>query len=543
MSSIVGQERTYAVGIATEASSRRQSPEGRKESLLLASLIGIICLVLGFIIVFKFQYIAGDALSRVLSGFDVVWRGQFHLAAIGLLWNPLPSLISIPFAMIRNIWPPLVTLGFTGNIVTAFFAALGVYHMNQLLRQLGITTIIRVTMVLAFALNPLMLMYGSNGMTDGMLANVLVPCVAAVYRYSTTRHPMHIVAAGTWLALGFMIRYEAVPIAVFMGFGLYIALLLSGSTRKEAEATALALWTPIVMAGIVWIILNWMIMKNPLYFLLSSYGNAKQLSTGAYNTLWITANIHNAGHTLMQVAEWTINFWPFIPVFLITLFGYLRNLKNIFPLPLLAASLGAPALQFLLLYLNKSADWQRFFIYYIPFGMIMLAYILSRIRIQYRVLAGAVTVIMVLSSCVVSFGATNSPQWGHGDISLVRRLLKWDTSYVNPMIIGNEQIGNYISQRPGMKILISQWDNNYTLPFISNPSRVVTTSDTDYEGILENPRGRVDYFLVAPPSSLIKLGKLYKAWPNMWSGGLLWTRLYHEFPDGSKIYEVLPDAP
>ncbi|WP_415635168.1 hypothetical protein, partial [Propionibacterium acidifaciens] len=46
-----------------------------------------------------------DAMSRVANGYYVLFSRDPHLAAIGFVWNPLPSLAAIPLLLATPLWP------------------------------------------------------------------------------------------------------------------------------------------------------------------------------------------------------------------------------------------------------------------------------------------------------------------------------------------------------------------------------------------------------------------------------------------------------
>ena len=80
-------------------------------------------LAVAWLLVLTDGYIVGDAWSRVGNASYVLFSRDPHLAAIGFVWNPLPSLAMLPLLPLKAIWPPLVSAGFAANIVSALFMA------------------------------------------------------------------------------------------------------------------------------------------------------------------------------------------------------------------------------------------------------------------------------------------------------------------------------------------------------------------------------------------------------------------------------------
>src|SRR4051812_46347229 len=74
-------------------------------------------------LIFVNDVIFPDALSRVGNAQYVIASRDRHLAAIGFVWNPLPSLVLVPFIPLRYLWPQLISTGFLGALSSALFMA------------------------------------------------------------------------------------------------------------------------------------------------------------------------------------------------------------------------------------------------------------------------------------------------------------------------------------------------------------------------------------------------------------------------------------
>src|SRR5919204_6676355 len=67
--------------------------------------------------------IVGDAWSRVGNAYYVLFSRDPHLAAIGFVWSPLPSLLELPLVVLHGVSPALVSEGFAGSILSALAMA------------------------------------------------------------------------------------------------------------------------------------------------------------------------------------------------------------------------------------------------------------------------------------------------------------------------------------------------------------------------------------------------------------------------------------
>ncbi|TMD88323.1 MAG: hypothetical protein E6I78_01165 [Chloroflexi bacterium] len=152
--------------------------EGRSIFGLALCLYGLVASVM----VFAANIIQGDALSRVGNAEYVLYSHDPHLAAIGFVWNPLPSLLIMPLLPLKVLFPQLVERGFAANIVSCVFMAGAVYQLWHILSDLGLHRGWRLLLTLLFALHPMVVFYGANGMSEAPFLFFLIlatRCLAA----------------------------------------------------------------------------------------------------------------------------------------------------------------------------------------------------------------------------------------------------------------------------------------------------------------------------------------------------------------------------
>lgn len=501
----------------------------------------VVAIILAHHTVFVNRILPGDALSRVMSAYYVFLRPHPHFAAIGFVWNPLPSLLEVPLTLLHHWWPGLVTSGFAGNIVSAMFYGLGLANLYRALTWLQISRTYRWIWTIVYGLNPLILWYGANGMTDGMLAAAMLGMVEGLLAFFETDNMEHLVRSAIWVAIGFLLRYEAVPIAAFAGLGLIVTLIRQGRSRGYIEGMLLVFELPVIYMAGVWMFTNWLIMHNPLYFLVSPYGNVSQLGTGTYSSSATQYAHHHLLHSVLLVAQWQILFVPVAFSFAWVLIAQFRRAGS--PgLPILGATLGAPILQVILLYAGKSANWDRFFLYYIPFGVVLTAIAAKSVRRSRRGVAAMVATVLLIVGDWSTWHALQSPVWGNGDHNYVRQIVAGKRS--RPFY-GDIVVAQYINQQPHLKVLIDTFTSFGVIPYVNRPSQFVMTADLDFHAALLNPLGQVNAFLVPQPTGVGTLNALNRQYPGLWAGKVPWTRLIKQFPGPYhyRLYAILPDAP
>ncbi len=116
--------------------------------------------------VFHLHYTINDAYARIDNAFDVLFTRDPHLAAIGFVWPPLPSFLELPIIAFKGVWPALVQQGFAGSIEAAIFSAGTVLLFNNGLKWAGVTRGMRWVFCLVWMINPMVVLYGIQGMSE-----------------------------------------------------------------------------------------------------------------------------------------------------------------------------------------------------------------------------------------------------------------------------------------------------------------------------------------------------------------------------------------
>lgn len=522
--------------------TRTRAEQSLWEPTLLGFLGFLVSLAVGAYLTLHLGIIMGDAIARVANAYYVLFSRDPHLAAIGFVWNPLPSFLELPLVALHGVWPALVTEGFAGNIVSSVFGGITAYFFNRILARLGISTLWRVLITLAFLANPMILFYSANGMSEIMMVGAMLGGIYGVLAYLDSRRLGALAAGAIWLATAFLIRYEAVPFALLLGLGMTVGLAQDRRPRPEVEGSLVLFGTPIAYTMSWWMYVNWLIMKNPLYFINSTYGNASQLSTGAYNSATISSTAHSLGASILYVAHFAFLFWPVILGLVVVLLSLLRPWRDIRAPGLLGALVAIPLLQIGLLYLNKSAGSNRFFIMYIPMGFILVSYAVGRLSPRLRTIASVAALVIFLLG---DWSTLTNLQYGplSNDFSAAVTSALQDRP-VNTFG-AYTPIARYFDRHPHMLVLA---DTFMMFPIVlraHNPRQFVVTSDPDFQSILHYPLGRVNAILVPSPQGVGSLDSVNRAWPAMWQGKVPWAKLVPGFPGGGlvRLYTVTDLAP
>ncbi len=344
-----------------------------------------------------------DSIGRVANAFYVLYIEPAHLASIGFVWLPLPSLLELPLMPLVQLYKPLATSALAGSIVTAFFAAGAALLIYKNCVHFKVPNWATYLMVVLYAFNPFIFLYGSNGMSEAIFIFFIVLTITELFRWIDDEKWMHLLLIGVALALAFLTRYEAIPFAaaVFLALAFFAVKKRrlqcqneveinntednngengkgnGKSIRSYLEGTAIVVFMPLVTSIVLWILLNWVIMGDPLYFLTSQYSNAVQTAQNMGEDR--LALIGNLGGVLIYVAKKSFVFLlPLVAVLLVRFFN--KCLFQLETLMFLALALSITAFHYIMLITGGSYGWFRFFVYSLPITLVWLPYEFSKIE-------------------------------------------------------------------------------------------------------------------------------------------------------------------
>jgi len=513
--------------------ARRRTLVVGREPVIWGVLAWLAYSALGIWLGYHYNGVMRDAFARLANAYYVLYSRDPHLEAIGFIWNPLPSLLMIPLLAFKGMWPALAHQGLAANLVSAPFGGLAVYAFARLLRRFGLSGYPRWGLVLLFALNPGLAFFAANGMTDLMLSATMLATLDGLWAYVDERRVSSLVAAGLWTAVAFLIRYDVAFWAVVVAVATAVALARlpehRGTYRRSWQWIAgfLLVWTtPLIYAATIWVFVNWMIMHDALYFLRGAYSNVAQNATGAYRNAELAATWGHPLGALGFVARQTLLFPPVVVgalgLLAVSVVG--RRKVHAQALILAAATLGVPLLQLLLLYKGESDGWLRYFLTFIPFGFVSMAFLARRLAVyvpRLRALVWGLCLTTLLAGNGVTFFAMLMPA-----SPLRTEQLQGYQDF--------DRVIGYLDAHPRLTVLT---DTFLSFPILLRTDRIpstnfVVTSDRDFVHLLDHPGGHVAAFLVPQPANLGLLDAVNVRYPRLWAGGDSWARQIADFPAG-----------
>ena len=401
-----------------------------------------------------------DSMSRVANGYYVVFSRDPHLAAIGFVWNPLPSLAVIPLLLLSPLIPVLASKAFAGVIVSAICGAVAMVFARRLLTLFGVGRGAGMVLTGILAIQPLILLSAATGASESMLLAIALYATLHLTRWLRKDDPWHLAHAGFGLGLAYLVRYEAVAAA------LATVLIVLGVSlwRSRGGRRAKTIF-----------LLDCFLVGGPFAASFGAWALASRLVAGSwfetYTSLYgNTAQVTSAREAIDNVTG--------------------GNLEGI--LAYLAAQLFAVA----------------------PFALlfVIIAMVVAALRRDAGVLGSAAVLGGILAFDEWAFMSGSSFGW------LAPLPLAWWASLDSRLAreenlaLSVAQGGQYVMQDQAAAYLDSLnlpegsviTDVAYSFPIVlasRNPKQFVITPDRDFKEKLSNPvKGRVRYALVTDPA-------------------------------------------
>lgn len=533
------------------------STSQRRWSRLLFILLTAIYSVVGVILAVRYDYHNGDGLARTANASYVLFSRYPHLAAVGFVWNPLPSLAQLPLLAFRGVWPELQTQGLAGIFMSAPFMAGSVMQVRAFMLDRQVPRRWTVAMTLCFAFHPIIVLYGANGMSEAYYIFFVLVAVRRLVRWLHNDSIADLVLAGIALGLGFLARYEIVAVAFAA------AVMVGGVTYRRSSATerrvkaqsalldAVLVSFPFVLSITVWAVSGYIITDAAFAQFTSVYGNTSQVAGNAgFNTA--TGLIPAISVVIQDILSLEVCV-PIALLIALTL-GIRRQDPDILPPAFLLG--GGVAFVALTYVAGSILENIRYFILVVPLTALVLGLIPPRgsgvitgdgsashkhttrwDRVVLILTGPLAAVLMMLAAYPVAFVRIQSQNADLSDygIRTIFNPMKYPPAE-NAQILqiqAGETISRYIDSLnlpPGSVII----DTYLGFPIVvtSRDMRQFTmTSDYDFTPRMNDPtRFGVKYFMVPEPTSSGLLDAINRRYPKMWKTGAGTAQLVVSFP-------------
>ena len=498
-------------------------------------------------------YLWGDAISRSSAALIALFSADPHLAAIGFVWMPLPTLLEIIPTSLYHWWPEVVSSGFASSMVTVLAGTLTAVIVYLTARRFALPIWIASLYSLLVALSPMLLLFSTNGMSEGVAAPFLIGAVCTLLLFWNSGQRRYVALSGLMLGVSFACLYQSVQFGAALTFALALGLYASENMPsapqgrlRAVEGLSLLFLVPSMYIGVLWVIANAAIVGNPLYFATSQYSNEGYIASTGQDRIADAV----VGDPIASLGFVAIRTLPFlIPIFAILLVRLLEGrLFRINTATLLGVVLVVPfGLILLQLYQGSSFGWLRYFMYplFVAAGWGLYEMGISRRRNLAIALVMAGWVLTIPASVVVM----NDPKLGQNEYQVVRSLWTGESARevgyplyfddVKPVAAAIDALG------PSDLVLVDS-SNAWTVAATVQPAtlkhNLLFTSDARFHDALRDPAANGVCYLLVPNPNVAPSDLLNAEYPQLWAGTQPGFELAEDFSmtgTGWRLYRVM----
>jgi hypothetical protein len=567
--------------VSTDTPRPRADWPARAERLLafLLPLAGYLWVGVQLSLVYH-SYI-GDALSREANAYYVFFSNDPHLAAIGFVWNPLTSISEMPLILLKGWWPALTAAGFAASIMSAVFMAGACYQLIRFMTELGVGRVIRWLLLACFALNPMIVFSGGNGMSEALFIFTLLAATRRLSGWLVRGGTRDLVVSGVWLALAYAARNEA-AMAALLASVVVVVVSYSRSSgtahqrRLSAVTDGVIVAAPFALSFIGWAATSWIIVGHPFEQFSSVYGTSSQLKLieKAQHGRAAMYSVHGALAAILAFA-------PLLPV--VGAVAIVRSIRDREPriLAVLAVMGGVVFFEIVAFTFGMINLAERYFIYAIPLIVLLAAIVarpapktdaevreerieqdtgvrpryLATRRLQRRLLsaiAGVAAVVALIPGMFTIYHEMFYTLIGQSDAEQLSWILMPGTPVAQPYEVFRNQYKGLAAEAAWLDGLhagkggIMMDDAVGCIPQVilasRHPSEFTIPNDVNYTELFGAPyQDGIRYLLVSDPHSEYgSLDSLDRQWPTLYdTGDGLGTRIQQvQIPGCTTTYRV-----
>ncbi len=485
-------------------------------------------------------YVNPDASARVGNAGYTLMSRYPHLGAVGFVWNPLPSFVEIPLFRLTYWNSAIRSTSYVGAIQSALFMAGAVLQVRGIAFDRQLSALARWLAIAAFAVHPMVVFYGGDGMSEGAELFLLLWACRHLLRWLRGSAPINLVLCGVALALCYLTRIEAV---VALTFTSTLVFAVSAVRNRPAwgrrGAVQLGIHDAVVVsflplfAMITWAVASWLLVGSLFDSLTSQYGNTAQVEASGIGAL--TQAVGFEGVTY-NIGAQLFGMQPLVIVVLAIAAARAvrqRSIDILAPLVMFGSIL---VFQIYAIYTATTFGWFRFFITAVPLAIVALMTTTAPCGPDERptlvhskrspVWLVPMLAAVLITSVPAAWASMMNPAIGKEEFGV--RALIWPDRYSKAehwAFWGGELSRNtaewFDNQNlPDGSVLVDTFSLAKTWLASDHPKQFTIRSDYDFFDKVNAPLDTgVRYILVPKPTGLGELDAINLRYPTMWADG------------------------
>lgn len=489
------------------------------------------------------HYAIGDSLARSADARYVINSRDPHLGAVGFVWLPFPVIAQLPFTLI------LAKFGYAdlaGPLATACCGAAAVYTLARTAVDMGLGRVAGAALVCLLAFNPVFIYYAGNGMSEMSSFLFYLVATRGLLRWHRHRSAANLTMIAAGLAGAMLCRYETLLLVPV--FAIAAAVQVPGGRWAwRWGAVALTVALPAMFMFACWLVASQVIVRDAFFW-------QKALSfegTPPPDAPWLPARTLANG--VRYSAALMVKLAPgYVPI------GAATLVRRCWRSAAIGAALvaGGGAFPVYVAYgVSQDRSWgdPRYFAplsVFAAVGAILLVAWHGSTPGRRRVWVmscGALLALNAVASTVTLSNPKVAPIEGEPVVfgRLTGKTVP-DSRY-NQALDGWRAVDRKLDPLlTGHKLAAVDTYVGFTAPLLtSKPTHYLIDSDRDFQSIMSDPIGKVDY-LVAAQGSTSNDQDLFGGVLAIHDGGR-WTPITDRFAVGNgaqvTIYQWVPDRP
>lgn len=530
------------------ATLARVRPLSRREPWVIFGVSFLLYAFVGWVGAYVLETYNWDGVTRIAQAHGIIFSRDPHLAALGFIWPPLPALTDLPILVMLK---PLGLILLTGPVMSAFYGAFALVQLSEILRRFDVPLFWRIAWTAAFGAHKLIAHNAAMGLSEAPFLAFLLMSVNGFVKWERDRQPSGLVWAAIGAALALYCRYEALAWTAVMAMAIMWRLRFDAASlwRRVTGGSILAFITPSVWALILWILVNWDITGNPMYFLVGPGSTGTTPDTahivGPEHPFYFAyGSVAGSGILLMHQ---TLSLAPLLLLATPLLMLCVVWRQRWSDLAYLALGWSILGFTFMIALRGLLPPWARYFFWAVPAGVIVAgaAYRAAETGWPRRCVALGVTLLLLIPAVGMPLQVwpkLSEPWPLRAVAAIVLAPEVKDSAGAHGQFDEFVAMASYLDAQPTETLtMIDASVGSPIVFFLKRPDKLVMTTDTDFLPILRDPVDRVDQVLVPFPSFDAKgRSDILKLYPDLYEGGQPWARLTHEFPGPSawRLFEV-----
>jgi hypothetical protein len=447
------------------------------------------------------HFFLGDAMARTSDAVFITVGRDPHMGAIGFFWPPLPQLIQGPFVPFLR---PFGRPDLAGPLSSAVCMALTIPVLARLCNRLALSRRMRFCICAAFALNPLIIYYASNGMSEACSILFIAIAMLGFLTFIRTRSTPDLIILTVGLCGAVLTRLEA-PLLVAVLAAL--AAFQWGRWRQSLwTATVIAL--PPAVCFLVWMAIQWALLGTPLFFVEQKGG------VNPRRAIWLPDTVDHPLSAFPWALHWTIVFGPALVAVAILLVWNPLGAGTRGMVGILAGTSVFVGIQIYQVITHTGFGDPRYFMTAVLFATVGACWLASVRPSALRgawnlcliglLILGSVTGPRALSSGRLTRVEGECAFFKYGAAKvlpfLVKQYPKSSADYCAPVtnqLAAWQRLDALIdrSVTPRDRILADNYSNYYAVLFTHKPNQFVVRNDRDWQRIVANPTPLVTYIV------------------------------------------------